>query len=241
MGGDPPKILAIETSGAAGSVAVALGGEFRGEAELSGAARHAADLFPAIDRLWRDQGWRPEQVGHCYVSVGPGSFTGLRVSVTAARLLALAAGARIVAVPTLDVIAEAGRTAVEPGEHLAVLLDAKRRQVFGAVYRRDGDSMIALGPLELCDPAALLAAAPRPCRVTGEGIRYHPAAVEESGLPALDEALRWPRARWVHKLGWSAALRNEFAAGPDLTPLYVRRPEAEEIWERKHASRHAAN
>src|SRR5262245_34439483 len=125
-----PRILALETSGSAGTVAAAEGETLLGEESLSSTARHAADLLPSIERLCRELCWSGHQIEQCYVSIGPGSVTGLRVAVTFARHLALAAGTSVVAVPTPDVIAEEARCAVEPGAHLAVILDAKRQQVF---------------------------------------------------------------------------------------------------------------
>src|SRR5205085_6075783 len=95
------RILALETSGAAGSVAAADGELLLAEESLSSTARHAADLLPAMDRLCIRVGWRPGDIAQCYVSIGPGSFTGLRVAVTCARHLALATGVTLIAVPTL--------------------------------------------------------------------------------------------------------------------------------------------
>src|SRR4051794_10050591 len=83
------RILALETSGRAGSVAIGEARAVIDQQSLSSTARHAADLLPAIDMLMRRHGWQPRELAQCYVSIGPGSFTGLRVAVTFARHLAL--------------------------------------------------------------------------------------------------------------------------------------------------------
>src|SRR5438874_13743504 len=101
-----PRIIAIETSGRTGSVAIAHGPGLLAVRELPATMRHAAELMPAIRELVRAQGWQPAEIDHVYVSLGPGSFTGLRIAVAMARALAQAVGCRLVGVPSLDVIAE---------------------------------------------------------------------------------------------------------------------------------------
>ena len=90
--------LAIETSGREGSVAVLRDGDVLAEEHFPHGLKHAAELVPMIDRLCAAQGWAPGDVAEVYVSVGPGSFTGLRVGITVAKSLAFATGAALVAV-----------------------------------------------------------------------------------------------------------------------------------------------
>jgi len=102
---EKPLILAVETSGRAGSVAIAAGPQVLAETAFSAPMRHSAEIFPAIDGLLQRFGRKPEEIEHIYISIGPGSFTGLRIAVTLAKTMHLANAARIVAVDTLDVIA----------------------------------------------------------------------------------------------------------------------------------------
>ena len=145
-----PFILALETSSRFGSAAVACGEKLLAEATFSGPLRHSPETFPAISSLLERFGKKPQEIEHIYISVGPGSFTGLRIAVTIAKTMHLANAAKIVAVDSLDVIASniitltpdnAPRdTAHEPQstshEKIAVILDAKRNQFFIAVYER---------------------------------------------------------------------------------------------------------
>src|SRR6185369_8895119 len=94
-----------ETSGGIGSIAIAEDGCVVVEETFSHGLKHAAGIVPIIDRLCASRGWKPADVEEIYVSVGPGSFTGLRVGITVAKTLAFATGARIVAVPSVDVLA----------------------------------------------------------------------------------------------------------------------------------------
>ena len=158
-----------------------------------------------------------------------------------------------------DVIAENAAVLDSPPPHLVVVLDAKRGQVFAAVYTRLGMSTpgpAAAGGLEsataagqaasptrayrrivepcLIEPARLLADAPRPLAVIGEGIEYHRPAIDASGAMVLDPSLWPPRAGNVHRVGWGLAQAGQFTPPRMLVPFYLRRPEAEELWEKRH-------
>jgi tRNA threonylcarbamoyl adenosine modification protein YeaZ len=160
---DNSLILAVETSGRLGSVALAQGDKLLAETCFSGPMRHSAEIFPTITDLLSRFSKKPEQIEHVYISAGPGSFTGLRIAVTFAKTVALANNSKIVAVDTLDVIAAnvTGFTAevaenaekvkvstenrlssvISPpsSEFLGVILDAKRGQFFIAVYEKTQD------------------------------------------------------------------------------------------------------
>jgi tRNA threonylcarbamoyl adenosine modification protein YeaZ len=101
----PPLILAVETSSRTGSVAIALGENLLAETKFAGPSRHSAELFPSICHLLDRFSRKPDQIEHIYISVGPGSFTGLRIAVTMAKTMSLANAAKIVAVDSLDVAA----------------------------------------------------------------------------------------------------------------------------------------
>src|SRR5271170_4139716 len=101
-----PCGVAIETSGNVGSVAVVNGGHVAAVERFPHGLRHAAEIVPIMDRLIRKGGWGPKDIEQIYVSAGPGSFTGLRIGITVAKTVALAGGAKIVAVPTVRVLAE---------------------------------------------------------------------------------------------------------------------------------------
>ena len=168
------------------------------------------------------------------MSAGPGSFTGLRVGMTVARTLAWAARAGVVRVPTLDVIAQNALETTKPPRHLAVLLDAKRSRVYAAAYVLEGDRYRRLTePVEV-DVEEFAAALPEGCAAVGEGIPYHQAAMNRTGLPVLPEALNRSRAEVVCRLGFASASGGHFDELGELVPTYVRRPEAEEVWERRH-------
>jgi len=233
------RLLAIETSSRWGSAAAGIDGEVAAATELP-AERRETDALPArIDEMLKQLGWRATDLRHLYVSIGPGSFTGLRVAVAVGRALALAQPMQIVAVPTTEVLADNARALDDPPADLAVILDAKRGQVFAGTFRRqDRAGAItydAVEPAHLADPAELLRGAPRPLAVLGEGCRYHRDVLAGADGVSIVDPRHWrPRAEAVLRLGWRMARQGRFTAARDLVPLYIRRPEAEEKWRQLH-------
>ena len=75
---------------------------------------------------------------------------------------------------------------------------------------------------------------PGGCAALGEGLAYHGDAVERAGLRLLPDALNRPRAEVVHRIGYREAREGRYDDPTGMVPLYIRRPEAEEVWERRH-------
>jgi len=228
------RILAIETSSRTGSAALATEAAVAASARLSGQMNHAGELMPAVDALLKEQGWAADTLTDIFVSIGPGSFTGLRIAVTVARTLAWSVGARIVAVPTVDVLARNALGANPAPANLAIILDAKREQVYAAAFELHGGTYEKVIDAHLAEPGPFLDRCPQPLAVLGEGIAYHQEAIDESGATILDQGLWVPRAEHVYHAGMQTARAGAYTPGGVLLPLYIRRPEAEEKWEQLH-------
>jgi len=242
-----PRAIAIETSGRIGSIAVVADNQILAEEQFPHGLQHAAHIVPMIDRLTRGQGWTPRDIEHLYVSVGPGSFTGLRIGVTLAKAMALTTGVKIVAVPSVRVLVE---NAQEDAQHVNIVLDAKRDQIFTARFERQPSGWMEREPAHLDDLASMLARCPRPAHLIGEGIPYHqkfipkeqvtsspPSTGERwsgAGVIITDQTLWRARASVVAMIGTQLARQNHFADPMTLTPIYIRRPEAEEKFEQQH-------
>ena len=214
--------LAIETSSRRGAVALGVGDSLLETLDLGEQRRHAVALMPGIDRLCRQHGVAPGNIAEIYVSVGPGSFTGLRVGVTTAKVLSRVTGAKLVAVPTLQVVAH---NVLPDRATVAVMLNAKGGRCFTAVYKPD---RAVLGPC-LMTPAELCDVYRGP--VLGDQLPPHdwPADIE-----LLDPALATPRGEAVWEIGRRMAQQGRFTPKLELTPLYVRLPEAEELWQARN-------
>ena len=126
------KVLALDTSTPRGSVALLEGEQVVAHAALLPARRSMQTLAPTVQRLLEQTGWEPEQLELVAVSTGPGSFTGLRLGVTTAKVLAWTVGAEVLGVNTLEAIA----WGVPQQGTLHVGLDAQRGEVFAATFTR---------------------------------------------------------------------------------------------------------
>jgi tRNA threonylcarbamoyladenosine biosynthesis protein TsaB len=233
-----PRGLAIETSGRAGSLAIAEDGRVLAEEQFSHGLKHAAGIVPIIDRLCHGRGWKPGDIEEIYVSVGPGSFTGLRVGITVAKTLAFATGARIVAVPSVDVLA---RNAPAGWHNLIIVLDAKRDQIFTASFENRDGTPVSREPAHLDSLQAMLERTPRPAHLLGEGIPYHEKFVpkDDPRLLLTEPGIWQARASVVAELGARLAREGQFADPMQLTPIYIRRPEAEEKFDQRQAGTRA--
>jgi tRNA threonylcarbamoyladenosine biosynthesis protein TsaB len=232
----PCRILAIETSGRTGSVALATaGGQIIAAAGPLGVHAHASELMPAVDRMLADAGWPADSLTEVFVSTGPGSFTGLRIGVSVARTLSWAIGAKIVAVPTLECLACNALSLKPPPSNLAVILDAKGGRVFCGAFEFLDGRYVPTGDARMDVPQAFLARCPRPLVVLGEGIPNHRQAILDRGGAIVDSSLWAARAENVVRVGRRLAEAGQYTPGGDLLPCYVRRPDPEEKWERLHA------
>ena len=221
------RALALETSGRIGSIALADDARVLCEEQFEHGLQNAAKLLTIIDSAMRLTGWSPRDLQEIHVSIGPGSFTGLRLSVTLAKTMSLATGARIVAVPTVRVLAE---NAPAEARNLLIVLDAKRDQIFAARFERDGEGWIEREPAHLDSLAPVLARAPRPVHLLGEGIPFHGKFIpREDPSVIVTEPSTWrARAGAVAKLGSQLSRAGHFANPLTLAPIYIRLPEAEE-------------
>ena len=191
-------ILAFDTATDRATSALVDDGEVLGER-----VSRAATLLADVDALLRQAGAHPRDLGGLAVGTGPGSFTGIRIGLAAARGLALALGVPAAGVSTLDALA-AGAPGATP------VIDAKRREVF------------VPGPRALA-PADLDLAAGTVC--VGDGAVRYRQVLEEAGadVPPDDDERHLPRARF------HAGLAGDFGPVELIEPLYVRVPDAVEV------------
>jgi len=213
-----------------GSVAAMCDGNLLAELELNPQQRSAQSLAPAVRLLLRQVGWRPEEVDLVAVTSGPGSFTGLRVGVTTAKVFAYAVGAAILGVDTLETIA-----ARAPGEvrALSAAVDAHRGEVVAQAFQRDAEGWPRpTGDAELLKVDAWLGGLPVGTVLTGPVLRKLIDRVP-AHLTLLDPQYWSPTAAAVAGLAarlHAAGRRDDLWS---LIPRYFRRSAAEEKWEQK--------
>jgi tRNA threonylcarbamoyladenosine biosynthesis protein TsaB len=191
--------LAFDTATEKATSALVDDGEVLGER-----VSRAATLLEAVDALLRQAGASPRELDALAVGVGPGSFTGTRIGLAAARGLALALDLPGAGVSTLDALA-AGAPGALP------VIDARRREVFTFA---DG-APLALAPADvIVEPGTVC---------VGDGATRYRAVFEQKGavVPPDGDERHLPRARF------HAALARDFGPVEQIEPLYLRVPDAE--------------
>ena len=224
------RILAIETVETTGTLAALDDERVVAERALDPSRRSAQSLAPGIDALLSEVGWHANDVELVAVANGPGSFTGLRIGVTTAKVFAYAIGCQVVGVHTLRAIAERVPSDID---RFAVVLDAQRGELFVADFRRSIDGHLeGHETTRVVNRDECIAGLTSGDVVTGPGL----AKIEgplPSGVLALDADLWPPTASAVGKVGWQLFAAGERISPFDLVPQYFRRTAAEEQWRRK--------
>jgi tRNA threonylcarbamoyladenosine biosynthesis protein TsaB len=228
-------ILAIETSAQAGSVALLAGPTLVTQAVLPTDRRSAQSLAPAIDELLRTAGVKPAELGLVATTIGPGSFTGLRVGVTTAKTLAYAVGCQCLGVDTLEVIAwqaAANRTTEESIGELHAVLDAQRKELFLARFRLEGSEPVRLGENTIVPAAEWLASLKPGTLVSGPGLMRFVDQIP-AGVLITPAEHREPTAATVGQLAHRDYERGRRDDLWKLMPHYLRPSAAEEKAGRK--------
>jgi tRNA threonylcarbamoyladenosine biosynthesis protein TsaB len=231
-------VLGLETATA--QVGCALGDDegLVASFQLARGRRHAESLAPAIEHLCLQSGIRLDQVGAIAVDIGPGLFTGLRVGVATGKALAAALGLPMVGLPSLDVLAHPHR------RHrglVASVVDARRGEVFWALYRPPGDggSMVRLTEYAVSAPVDL---APQ-LRDLGEDIlavgdgacRYRDLLAGGRHVVVSSPGDAHPSASVLVELALPLVHAGLHLAPAELTPLYLRPPDVRIGWPLREA------
>jgi tRNA threonylcarbamoyladenosine biosynthesis protein TsaB len=223
-------VLGVETATDRLGLAIAGGDHIYAELHLDHGRRHAEQLGIGLDALLTDLGRKPADLTGIAVSIGPGSFTGLRIGLAFAKGLALANGALITGVPTLDVVAQAA----EPySGHVVACLDARRGEVYFSAYELHGGCLTPLdGGPEVGPPERVA----ERCRQLGGRVLLIGGGAEllrgATAIQAIDaqwapRTLALPRAGLVATRG-AERFRSGGGEEPDhVEPIYVRRSDAE--------------
>jgi tRNA threonylcarbamoyladenosine biosynthesis protein TsaB len=220
------RLLALETATLAGGAALLEDGRLVGESRLNIALTHSERLMAVVDRLLQDCGWAVESLDALAVSIGPGSFTGLRVGAATAKGLALALEVPVAPVPSLDALA-----ATLPFADAAVcpLLDARKGEVYCSLYRWAGTGMERQWDYLALPPAAAAARLEAPVIVLGDGVAAcRPYLVRlGAGLREAEPVHSLPSPALVGALGYAMLVAGGGIPAERLAPLYLRPSEAE--------------
>jgi tRNA threonylcarbamoyladenosine biosynthesis protein TsaB len=236
------RILAVETSTRTGALALLEAGVVVAESRVNITVTHGERLLAAIDGMLRAARWQLADLTAFAVAIGPGSFTGLRIGLSTVKGLAFATGRPVVGVPTLDGLAWSLPFCAYP---VCPMLDARKNEVYAAVYRTSDGRLEGLEPARAVAPAALAEELRRsmegPIVFLGDGVEpFAPVLTDILGGRArlAPAALRLPSAATVGELGGWALARGDATDAAGLVPLYLRPSEAELARERQQHAGH---
>jgi len=223
-------VLGINTSTLEGSVALISDKGVISEYFLNVESTHSERLLPSIDLLLKESRLQVQDLSGIAVAIGPGSFTGLRVGLASAKGLALASSLPLLGIPTLEAMARNLPFCRYP---ICPLLNARKGEVYWALYRYEGERLIQMEGEGACLPEEVAS------RIQGETVFLGDGAVDFAAVikRILKEraifaplAARNARASVVAEMGIERLRRGERDDLGTLVPRYIRRSEAEIKW-----------
>ena len=221
-------VLGLETSTEVGGIALIDEGGLIAELSLSLPQNHSLRLLPSLDALLKLANMSLKEIGGIAISLGPGSFTGLRIGLSTAKGIALALEKPLVGVPTLDALAL-------PFSYSPLLLcpmiDAKKGEVFTALYNGEGGRLHRLTPFYSLSPQGVIEKiGGEEALLIGNGAQLY----QDLWQKALGEkvhlapsSFNFPRASSIASLGGERLMRGERDDLHSLIPIYVRPSDAE--------------
>lgn len=222
------RILSVETSTMLGGVAVM--DESDGliiEARLNVKSTHSERLMTEINHALKRAGIGINDIDVFGVSIGPGSFTGLRIGLSTVKGFSFATGKPVVAVPTLEAFAWNFPYSSYP---VCTMLDARKEEVYAALFRWKDKGFERIIKETSVNPEELVKAIVGPVIFTGEGaLLYRESIIRVAGKNAIFAApqLMTPSPANVAYLGLERAMAGDFSEPVSLIPFYIRKSEAE--------------
>ena len=223
-------ILALESSATACSVALTRDGELVAQTWQNSGLTHSRTLLPMVDSLLKNSGQRLEDVDVVAVAAGPGSFTGLRIGVSTAKGLAWPGDKDCAPCSTLESMA--WPLAHLAGKLIVCAMDARRKQVYNALFLATGEGLERLSPdraISLAELGEELKKYENSKIVVGDGAKLCYNTLTEQGieLELAPANLRLQGAWGVARAAEELAARGALVKGRDLVPVYHRLSQAE--------------
>ena len=217
-------ILAVDTTNEFGSIALTRRDELVEEVLLHAPDGFGSILFDCIKRMLERHGVELDEIDLYAAASGPGSFTGVRIGLACIKGLAEAMGKSAIAVSNLAALAEYGST-----DRRATVIDARRGQIYGALYGPDGEALIPESVLRFPDFMASLPEAPieflatdfEPFRAALAGTRF-----EQARITAVPRA----QAAAIARIAARRLASGQVEDPSRLDANYVRRSDAELLW-----------
>jgi tRNA threonylcarbamoyladenosine biosynthesis protein TsaB len=232
------RVLAIETSSPLLSVALGDSDRIIAESNTVMPRGTMSEILPTIESLLENAGLTKNDIEVIVVGLGPGSYTGLRIGVVTAKSLAQALGVPVIGIPSMDAIAYHN---IRKDVLVCPVVDAKRQEVYTAMYCMDTQKLKRLEEFRVVSPFELA----KTLRIeefnkvllTGDGVGAYGkemAELVEDYAEFAEEEMWWPRAADLISVAFFRIREKQFDDIEALSPIYVRKSQAEEKWEERH-------
>ena len=216
------RILLIETSTSLCSVALAVDGRIAASRESGEPRAHAALTAPYVQEVLDEAGLRAAGLDAVCVSAGPGSYTGLRVGVSTAKGICFAAGVPLLSVGTLEVLVHQARAEgllPEGCRYVIPMIDARRMEVYTAVFTPQGQRLTEVEPRVIDDRSFLSERSEGPVLCIGDGAAK---CREALAGPDVHFAQECPRAAAMLAPAQAAFEAGEFRDVAYFEPFYLK-------------------
>ena len=217
------KILAIDTSALTATAAILADGKLICEISTTTALNHSVTVMPMIDELLRKVNMDISEIDLFACSEGPGSFTGLRIGIGTIKGLAYGLEKKVAGVSTLEALAH---NISYTDAVIAPIMDARRGQVYNALYKYDGEKLVEIAPPRALSVEELCEEISQKTIFVGDGVlAYKEKLIETLG----DKAIFASPQNMLQRAGSVAyaALSKTPVDAEELTAVYLRKPQAE--------------
>lgn len=190
------------------------------EYDLELGRRHSALLIPAIKRALDALGWRAGDIDYFACGLGPGSFTGMRVGLSAIKGFSWSLKKPIVGISTLDILARNASSVAGP---VVPIIDAKRGLIYCSIYRIKKGVLKRTAPYMLLNEDELLKKIPRNAVLLGDAVSLYQENISRKikGIKMLDKDYWYPRARNIIALALERIKQREFKDAFSVLPIYL--------------------
>jgi tRNA threonylcarbamoyladenosine biosynthesis protein TsaB len=223
-----PIILALELSTMCGSIAIVCPQLCIYEQSLYSTSTHSKRLINQIDTALSESALGWDDIGAIAVSLGPGSFTGLRIALGTVKGLTMALDKKMIGISTLAALA---RQMPRISQQIRPILDARKKEVYTALYKYTDNGLLQqLCKPQVLSPEALISLIEEPTFFIGDGISVYKTIIADN-LGSLAQfappEIYFPRAASVGMLALDKFLQSDFLDPAKAAPMYVRASDAE--------------
>ena len=229
------KILAIDTSTLVAAAAVMENDKLLGEFVISHKKTHSQKLLPIVEKIMSELELTPKEIDVFAASIGPGSFTGLRIGVTTIKAMAFAANKPVVSVPTLDALAY---NIPMSDSMVCPIIDARNNQVYTAIYtwEEKGQKRVTdyIG-VPVSELVELIRQRNKKVIFVGDGVEIHKAylSTQLEDCEFAPGSLLLQRASSVASIAYLKAQEGLLESSFEMAPFYLRKSQAEREFEKK--------